>query len=62
MLTTMPLLQGRTAPYREVSHQFPVPPVGKENQGLEVAGGGGNTSFPKHCGSLYGEVYSDFSQ
>lgn len=61
MLTTMPLLQGRAAPYREVSHQFS--PVGKENQGLEVAGGGGgDTSFPKHCGSLYGELYSDFSQ
>ena len=36
MLTTLPLLQARAAPCREVSHQFPVPPVGKENQGLEA--------------------------
>ena len=63
MLTTLPLLQGRAAPYREVSHQFPVPPVGKENQGLEVGGvggggggggGGGTLAFQSTVGHFMG--------
>ena len=56
MLTTWPLLQGRAAPYREVSHQFPVPPVGKENQGLEAggAGVGGTLAFQSTVGHFMG--------
>lgn len=33
-----------------------VSPCGKREPGVGGGGGVGDTSFPKHCGSLYGEL------